>query len=557
MQGFGHELRRYFAPCVTAMFACAFIPAIPAIPAPSAFAGGELSVVALTPAANNLTAPVAAAITVEFDQPVDQRSVTSNSFSAFGRWSGPVEGSYSFSNGDQNVSLHPDQPLFYGEQVMVVLSHDLQAKGGDALRSAGYCYRFWTAAMPADMELDAIDVLSTRAKGEGSTRAYGGIATDLDNDGWADITIVNEVSEDLRVFMNKADGSGLFHDFIQPTFPVNQQASPNEPSDFNHDGFADICVANIATSTVSILHGNGDGTFAPHQEITVGSQPRGVAVLDVDGDGDMDIANTNSGSGNISLLINDGNGVFGAPTFFDGGGSGEWGLAAADMNNDGIFDLVVGSQNSQSVTVLAGNGDTTFTQVGEANGVGQIWMMMVGDLNGDGNVDVSTSNGFSGSGSILMGNGDGTLSAPDVVDADFLTIATDLGDLDGDGDLDWVLSSFSGDWEIFTNDGDGNFTLVQEIEPPDAASCALLVDFDNDRDLDLVAIDENDDLVFLYQNSGITSLGDIDGNGSVGTGDLIELLGAWGPCDGVCPADLDGDGNVGTTDLILLLGNWG
>ena len=146
------------------------------------------------------------------------------------------------------------------------------------------------------------------------------------------------------------------------------------------------------------------------------------------------------------------------------------------------------------------------------------WMMMVGDLNGDGNVDVSTSNGFSGSGSILMGNGDGTLSAPDVVDADFLTIATDLGDLDGDGDLDWVLSSFSGDWEIFTNDGDGNFTLVQSIPPADAASCALLVDFDNDRDLDLVAIDENADLVFLYQNSGITGLGDIDGSGSVGTG---------------------------------------
>ncbi len=52
-------------------------------------------------------------------------------------------------------------------------------------------------------------------------------------------------------------------------------------------------------------------------------------------------------------------------------------------------------------------------------------------------------------------------------------------------------------------------------------------------------------------------LGDIDGDGVVGSGDLIILLGAWGRCPGDCPADLDGDGVVGTSDLILLLGNWG
>ena len=52
--------------------------------------------------------------------------------------------------------------------------------------------------------------------------------------------------------------------------------------------------------------------------------------------------------------------------------------------------------------------------------------------------------------------------------------------------------------------------------------------------------------------------GDIDGDGGVGTSDLILLLGSWGPCDDTCcPADLDEDGLVGTGDLIELLGNWG
>ncbi len=54
-------------------------------------------------------------------------------------------------------------------------------------------------------------------------------------------------------------------------------------------------------------------------------------------------------------------------------------------------------------------------------------------------------------------------------------------------------------------------------------------------------------------------IGDIDGDGIVGAGDLILLLGAWGACDdcAACPADLDGDCTVGPADLIILLGNWG
>ncbi len=56
-----------------------------------------------------------------------------------------------------------------------------------------------------------------------------------------------------------------------------------------------------------------------------------------------------------------------------------------------------------------------------------------------------------------------------------------------------------------------------------------------------------------------TILGDLDGDGIVGTTDLLAMLGAWGVCPpkGDCPADLDGDGSVGTTDLLILLGNWG
>ena len=136
------------------------------------------------------------------------------------------------------------------------------------------------------------------------------------------------VNEDHRrlcgVFMNEADGTGSFADFAQPTYGVGNRASPSEAADFNRDGHADIAVANIDDNTISVVLGNGDGTFAPQQTIPVGSTPRGIAVLDMDGDGDADIVNTNRGSSTLSVHVNNGSGVFGAPTTIQGGVNGEW-----------------------------------------------------------------------------------------------------------------------------------------------------------------------------------------------------------------------------------------
>jgi hypothetical protein len=196
------------------------------------------------------------------------------------------------------------------------------------------------------MDFTQIDIMTTRTIPSQTTQAYGGIASDLNGDRFLDMTIVNEDTADLRVFLNKAQVDGLFHPFIQPTFGVGLQASPSEPSDFNRDGLTDICVANISDQSVSILLGNGDGTFDPQQRVVVGNQPRGIAVLDFDGDGDADIVNTNFGSDNMSRLTNNGAGVFSAPSFFDAGGSREWAMSAADMNGDGLLDIVVGTQSS-------------------------------------------------------------------------------------------------------------------------------------------------------------------------------------------------------------------
>ncbi len=462
---------------------------------------GELAVTQVEPASHALGAAPDAPITIHFDRPVEAASVNNSTFAVFGRWSGAVSGTYIFLKGGASVRLTPARPFSAGESVMVTLSHDLQAVDGSFLRSAGYSFQFWVRARPAGLDFVEIDRFNT-----GPSRPYGGIGTDLDGDGYLDLTTINEDTDDLRVFINTADGSGLFDDFLMPTPDTGNVPSPSEPADFNGDGHADIAVANTQGASVSVLLGNGDGTFAAQQLIPIGdpgSQIRGLAVLDVDGDGDIDVTATDRQNGLVHVLRNDGAGVFGSPSSFGTGNSEEWSLAAGDMTGDGILDLVVGGHASGigRVYVYAGNGDGTFTLTDDEV-TGGTWMLVLGDVNADGALDVAVANGLDNEGAILFGDGAGGLGSAQKYPVDPLALASDLGDLDGDGDLDWMLASFGGDWTLLTNDGTGTFTFDREVAAPQAASCSLMMDTDNDGDLDLVLLDELTDDVLLLRNDG-------------------------------------------------------
>jgi hypothetical protein len=521
-------------------------------------AGGTLTVVSTSPNAHVLNAAPNGTISVEFDRSVDPATFDSNSFWAFGRWSGTATGTIGFSGDLRTATLTPNEWFSAGEMVMVILSHDLQGADGSSLRSEGYSFQFWTRAGRGAMSFEEVQTYTTRTVPEVTTRSYGGIGSDLDGDRYLDITVVNEDTADLRTFLNRGTGDGNFLPFLEPPAAIGQQASPSEPADFNRDGHVDICVANIAADTVSIVLGNGDGTFAPQQLINVGDAPRGIAVLDMDGDGDLDIANTNAGTTDmVSIMLNDGTGVFGPPTFFDTStGIDEWALAASDMNDDGILDLVIGCRGNQRIFVYAGDGDGTFTQTGFTASGGGTWMLVCGDVNGDGHEDVVTANSQHNNGAVILGNGVGGLGAPVTHPTDPFPLATDLGDLDGDGDLDWITSSFNGDWILFRNNGAGVFTFDQEFLAPDAASCSIPMDIDNDGDLDLALIDELDDVVIVMRNLPDPCAGDADGSGDVGFGDILAIIGAWGDCP-ACPEDVNQDGVVNFADILAAIGQWG
>jgi len=468
-----------------------------------ALALGQLQVVSHSPSLNAF-AGVGTTVAITFDQPLNTATVNSNSFRVWGQWSGPAIGTLSFSNGDQTATLTPNQSFSAGELVFVNLSHDITSAAAAPLRAQGYAFQFITSTIASTATFREIDRFSNKTGHQ--TRIYGAAAADLNNDDYLDLATINEVSADVRVFLNLADGSGLFDNMLSPQ-GIGVEASPNQPADFNNDGNIDLCVAAADSGDVWILLGAGDGTFSSVTGIEVGSQPHGIQPIDVDGDGDLDIVNANVGSNNLSLLINNGAGVFGAPTFFEGGVHGEYGLAAADMNADGITDLVVAGRDGSQIATMLGNGNGTFTAAAAAVTTGgSTWVVVLGDVNNDGKLDAVTANDGDGNIGILLGQGDGTFAAVSTIEVGSHVPSVDLGDLDGDGDLDIVVSSFGGQfWRWFRNNGAASFTVVDSFPAPANPSCAVLFDFDNDGDLDMALTDEIADVVVLMENGDTSS----------------------------------------------------
>ncbi|GEM_PF-687144 len=329
---------------------------------------------------------------------------------------------------------------------------------------------------------------------------------DLTGDGVLDMVIGNDF--DVSVLIGNGDGTlqtavnyGVINLSARAVFAFGPSRSI-ALDDINGDGFDDIVTASRFTNSVSVLAGNGDGSFQTAANFAVGIGLSSVSVGDVTGDGIPDIVTPNEFSSSVSVLVGNGDGSFQTALNL-ATGSTPVSVSLGDVTGDGILDIAIANQDSNSVSVLAANGDGTFPTVQNFS-VGSFPVSVsLGDVNGDGVLDVVTANLTDNSVSVLTGNGDGTFQTEQNFVVGSSPVSVSLGDVNSDGVLDAVTANTTGnDVSVLTGNGDGTFQTVRNFAVGSSPVSVSLGDLTGDGVLDIVTANFNSDNVSVLTGNG-------------------------------------------------------
>jgi hypothetical protein len=339
--------------------------------------------------------------------------------------------------------------------------------------------------------------------------------------------------------------------------PPKQYAVQKGPSgaaiaDFDGDKIVDLVVPNLITGSISVLRGNGDGTFAPAQNYPIidsganSDGPFAVVAADFNGDHKMDVALVNSDRKAVVILMGNGNGTFGRGAVIQFPDI-PYAIVAGDFNGDGKTDLAIGSGISSDnktpgkVTILLGNGNGTFAAQAPITLVGASPLSMAAaDFDEDKKLDLvvtSMDDNHPNLVQVLFGKGDGTFrQPPTVLSASGSAWAVAVGRFDKSKHPGFATLGAHSGVSLFLGDGRGGFKNTWNTRATVNAIRALAVgDFNHDG---------VDDVVVGGTPPGTVQVMLADGAGHLSPGAAYPMAPATGPLPNwqLFAADLNSDG---------------
>lgn len=412
------------------------------------------------------------------------------------------KGSGAITLADLNGDGKPDLASLHSNTSTVTVL--LNRAGGRFATRATYD----TAAHPWELEAADLnddgkrDLLSANAtsvsvllnRGDGTFEARRDYPTgrsayfaihDLNSDGKPDFLTVNAANT-VSVLLNAGDGSFQ----ARSDYATGRNPGPVSIADLNGDGAPDLVTASNKDNTVSVLLNRGGGGFAPKRDFAIASAGLYVTteIADVNGDNRPDIVTENVNFGpnsslrqsSLSLLLNDGNGGFGARRDLKLSGASDFqaldGIAIRDLDADGDPDLLAYPALGAAVDVVAvflNRGDGTFAAKRSydiTHGGLPANLLDLVDLNGDHRLDLVSDNWYApapgGFGVVVrLGRGDGTFGARRFFPTGIVGSGR-LGDLNGDGRPELIVTHggyvpkrgrCQSRVSVFLNRGDGLF----------------------------------------------------------------------------------------------------
>lgn len=335
-------------------------------------------------------------------------------------------------------------------------------------------------------------------------------------------------------------------------------------ADLNLDGKADL-ITSDCSGVVSVRIGNGDGTFKAPVAYSIGSGTvQTLTLADLNGDGRVDVAATvfgkNGGESAISILLGNGDGTFQShiDTIVGFQSSSLVSVVAADFNRDGRLDLAVGDTNFAAIWVLVGNGDGTFQTALEYPGMVADYLTL-GDFNGDGKLDIAAggTTGVTSTISLMLGNGDGTFQSPtNKTTSGSVSVTT--ADINDDGKLDLIAASGSPGTQVIVvllGRGDGTFDAERDYDVGVAPHSVVIGDFNADGVIDAAVTNSCGSDISCNSNSAST-VSILLGNGDGTFQNHIDFPTNSGPT-AMSAGDFNGDGKpdlvIGGANIGILL----
>lgn len=284
------------------------------------------------------------------------------------------------------------------------------------------------------------------------------IAGDFNGDGRTDLASL-DYANTVSIMLGRANAT-----FAPPVnYPIGNSPYTFIAADLRKDNKIDLITVNMPNGidepgTISVLLGNGNGTFAPHVDYDVGDYPTGVVSGDFNGDGKIDLAVSNNFDNTISIFYGNGDGTFQPQAVVDVG-SGPMSIAAGDFNGDGKLDLIASCVGSSVVSVLLNDGKGKFTLVNSPSDLSgpDLSLVITGDFNGDGKVDAIISSKTREQLYFLAGEGNGSFKSPAALSKQALGEIYSLTsvDLNNDGKID-LVSGTDGPFGLFVMLGEGS-----------------------------------------------------------------------------------------------------